>query len=490
MFKTIQATIERDKDYPARQYRLDVLSRVLNGTFYDGMTYEFHQEEIEGTGEYVPLRSRRPSVRYALCRTVVEDSVSLLFSEGHFPAIQTESEKTREALLDIVKETMLNATMIDAATKGSVGSVCLFLRVIRARVFITAEETQFLTPTWDPEAPDTLKKVTERYKVKGHLLKDGGYAVPDDKLEAQFWFQRDWTDTQEVWYEPVEAAPDAPPPTIDSPRTVTHSLGFVPCVWVRNLPGGDRTDGACTFPVEAIDCQIEIDYQLSQAGRGLKYSSDPTLMLKEPAAPNDSRIVKGAGSALVVGEKGDAKLLEINGTAVAAVLDYVRGLRELALESAHGNRANADKLNAAQSGRAMELMNQALIWLADKLRISYGEGALLDLLRMIVAASQKYPLKLKDGTDIGTLDMRAALSLRWPAWYAPTYADKLSQAETLSTARAAGVLSQETAVKAIATDYDIEDVAKEITAINADALPPSLQPPPSNTTEPAPAADD
>ena len=32
---------------------------------------------------------------------------------------------------------------------------------------------------------------------------------------------------------------------------------------------------------------------------------------------------------------------------------------------------------AAQSGRALELMNQGLIWLADNLRVSYGEGALL-----------------------------------------------------------------------------------------------------------------
>jgi hypothetical protein len=58
-------------------------------------------------------------------------------------------------------------------------------------------------------------------------------------------------------------------------------------------------------------------------------------------------------------------------------MDWVKGLREIALEGAGGSRANADKLSAAQSGRAMELMNQALIWLADKLRISYGEGALL-----------------------------------------------------------------------------------------------------------------
>ena len=145
--------------------------------------------------------------------------------------------------------------------------------------------------------------------------------------------------------------------------------------------------------VPAIETQIEIEYQLSQAGRGLKYSSDPTLLIKEPAT-TDSEIIKGAGNALIVSEKGDARLLEIGGTASAAVIEYVRTLRELALESVHGNRANADRLTAAQSGRALELMNQGLIWLADNLRVSYGEGALLSLARMVLGASQIYQLRV------------------------------------------------------------------------------------------------
>ena len=173
---------------------------------------------------------------------------------------------------------------------------------------------------------------------------------------------------------------------IDEARSVQHGLGFVPMVWIRNLPGqsstGDIVDGACTFRA-GIETQIEIEYQLSQAGRGLKYSSDPTLLIKEPVT-TDSEIIKGAGNALIVSEKGDARLLEIGGTASAAVIEYVRTLRELALESVHGNRANADRLTAAQSGRALELMNQGLIWLADNLRVSYGEGALLSLARMVL----------------------------------------------------------------------------------------------------------
>ena len=363
------------------------------------------------------------------------------------------------------------------------------MRVLLGRVFVTSSETQFLAPSWNPQAPDMLVMVTERRKVPGEQLIANGYPTLDAR--ETYWFQREWTDAQEVWYVPqlLSDARDGKAPVVDAANTIAHGLGFVPCIWVRNLPGGDTTDGGCTFPDEAIDCQIEIDYQLSQSGRGLLYSGDPMLMIKEPAGSGDS-LIKGAGNALVVSEKGDAKMLEINGTAVDAVLEYVRALRDLGLESAHGNRTNADKLSAAQSGRAMELMAQSLVWLADKLRISYGEGALIDLLRMIVLASQRYPLKLKDGTSIGKLPADKPVSLRWPAWFAPTYADRQSQAETLATARGAGLLSQETSVKSLAADYDIEDVQAEIAAINADEPMPSLAPPPTDTAKPDGNAND
>ena len=166
--------------------------------------------------------------------------------------------------------------------------------------------------------------------------------------------------------------------------------------------------------------------------------------------------------------------MEINGTAADAVLNYVRGLRELALESMHGNRANADKLSAAQSGRAMELMNQSLIWLADRLRTSYGDEGVLQLLRMIRRASQKIALKTADG-DVGSISAAAEITLRWPKWFAPTYADSLTEAQTLETAVAAGLLSQETAVKAIAPSYDVEDPAAELALIKSEQAEAAAQ---------------
>lgn len=471
MFATITATVPQDRDYPPRAWRLDCLRRVLNGTLYDKLPYQFHQERkgADNDGEYIPIAARQPSVRYGLCRMVVEDSVSLLFGEGRFPGITCDDDTLRRVLGDIVAETMLNRVMLDAALRGSIGSVVILMRVLRGRLFFEVMDTPYLTPLWQREAPDTLETVTERRKVRGALLRDQGYDISDDDLTADFWFIRCWDATEEIWFEPLPVTAVGVPPRRDAVRSVAHNLGFVPMVWIRNLPGGDDIDGACTFRL-AIETNIEIDYQLSQAGRGLKYSSDPTLLLKEPAT-SDGNLVRSASSAIVVSADGDAKMLEINGTASSAVIEYVRTLRELALETVHGNRSNADRVSAAQSGRAMELLYAPLISLADNLRVSYGQDALLRLVRMVIAASHIYPLKVF-GQPIAALPQGQRLSLKWGPWFSATYADKTQQAQAIATARTAGVMSTQTAVSELAPNYDVADVANELARIGRDGSGP------------------
>lgn len=459
MFELICKFIAEDADYPERTRTLDIYKKVLDGTIYDGLPYEF-QDERTGGGEYVPLRLRKPSVRYALSRIVVEDLVALLFSEGHFPTIDCDGIELRQIIANIVKECRLNEVMVDAAIRGAVGSAALLLRVLRGRLFVTAMDTLYLTPKFDPMEPDTLKSVTERYKVRGSVLAAEGYDIADQS--AQYWFMRVWDTEWERWYDPVPVG-TGDVPSEDVGRSVRHALGFVPMVWVRNLPGGDQVDGNCTFRA-AIDTSIEIDYQLSQAGRGLKYSSDPTLLIKEPAGL-DGEMIRGAANALVLSEKGDARLLEIGGTASQAVIEYVRILRELALESVHGNRVDASRLSAATSGKAMELMSQGLVWLADNLRVSYGEGALLNLIRMILKASHRYKLRVQ-GCEVENLDVNAQISLTWPRWFAQTAQDREADARTLQTLSSSGQISRETALKSIADTYDIEDIGAEISRIN------------------------
>ena len=469
MYKTIQKNWPKDKDLPQRAFVLEMRRRVLDGELYDRQRHPFHFE-MNDAGEYVPLRERRPSVRNNLCRTVVDDSVSLLFSEGNFPTLEMDGAERKTALLRLTKELRLNEVMIDAATRGAVGSVAILLRVLECRAFLNVMDTTYLTPQWNNAAPDTLISVTEKRKVDGKALQAAGYAITDDDGATLFWFQRVWDVNGETWFLPWKVAEDAmTTPAVDAEKSISHQLGFVPIVWIRNLPGGDEIDGKCTFPDEAIDTQIEIDYQLSQAGRGLKFMSDPTLVIRNEASAG-APMVKGAANAIMVGHDGDAKLLEISGDSTTAVMSYVTHLREVALEAMHGNRASNEKMSAAQSGRAMELLNQALIWLADRLRISYGEGAILDLMSMIVRASNKIALQFKDGSAVGEFDVNSHLSLRWPQWFAPSLQDLSLRAATLVTLCEAGLLSRASAIGILCSEYDIENPAVETVLIEAEMV--------------------
>jgi hypothetical protein len=490
MWKSLRDQHPKDPDLPDRAHTVGCLTAVLDGTQYDVLPYSFHTEKNEAE-EYIPLRQRRPSVRFALCSAVVDDSVGLLFSEEHFPTVTSENADAAETLERIAKDSYLNEVMIDAATRGSVGSAAVLLRVLKNRLFFSVMNTQFLMPIWKADAPDTLAKVVELYKTKGRALKALGYPIADDDAAKDFWFRREWDAGAESWFAPMPVSKDNDPEkmAVDASRSVSHKLGFVPVVWMKNLPGGDDIDGKCTF-AKAIDTNIEIDYLLSQGGRALKYASDPTLLIKEPATGQGGALVKGAGNAITVGADGDAKLLEMSGDGTNALLEYVRLARQVALESIHGNKADADKIAAAQSGRAMELMNQALIWLADKLRISYGEKGLLQLYRMIAKASQKAQLVDSEGQKIAPIATDKPFALKWPAWYSPTWSDKLNEANALTALTQGNMLSKETATASLIEQYDVEDLPEELARIakesaEADAAEVAkakqLKPAPDNT---------
>ena len=468
MFDTLCGLVTGFDDYPARAKRLECLRRVRDNELYDALPYEFYQEYSSNAGEYIPLSKRKPTARSCLCRVVVDDSVSFLFGEGRFPNVDCVNETTTETLRSLIKNTRLPQAMSLAATKGSIGSVVVLMRVLKGRVFWSVMDTIYLTPVYDPEAPDKLKTLCEKYKVKGGDLAAMGYAIPADDKNAWFWFEREWDAASETWFVPRKVSrTDTAPRLADAGRTVAHNLGFVPAVWVQNLPGGNEPDGVSSFGA-GIETMIEIDYQLSQAGRGLKYSSDPKMVIKgENSACNE--FVGGASNALMVDADGDAKMLEISGSASTAVVEYVAVLRETALEAMHGNRATPDRTNSAASGRALEIQHHALIRRADMMRSTYGETALIDLLDMLVAASARYPLKYRDGSPVPTM-AASPIALRWPQWFPPGEEEKQTQANTVVALRAGGLMSQETGINVIASNYDIEKIAAELAAIKADEV--------------------
>lgn len=478
MLKQIIKNLRLDKDYSERSHMIDIYTRVLNGELYDDLPYPFCEEQ-DACGDYIPLHRRQPSVNTGLCKTVVDGSVSLLFGNDHFPKITTKDDAITERLNDITEGIGLKKTMMEAALTGSVGSVALFMRIIEGKVDIEVMCTQYLTPEFDHLNPKKIIKLTEKYKVRGEELIELGYKV--DSPRAIYWFKREWDDKEERYYLPYRGNDT---PIIDNERTIKHNLGFVPVVWIKNLPkpspkGRKEVDGACTFS-QAINTVIEIDYLLSQGGRGLKYSSDPLVVFKlkddQHFASNavsvsgdmgtQRKMVKSSNAPFIIGTEDDAKMLEINGLAAKAIIEHVRYLRELAMESMHGNRSHADRVGIAQSGAAMEKLDQALIWLADILRVQYGDDGIIPILEMVIAAAKTTKIFIHDKIlePIESIQM----GLTWPHWYPPSPEDKVQEANAIKSLTDSGNMSHKAAVTSLSNIYPIPDIEAELSEINKD----------------------
>ena len=223
-----------------RSFVLFIYDKVVTNTLYgklgeeNVLQYSFYTESKEaGVDAYIPLDQRRPSAKNNICKKVVDDSTSLLFSEGHFPKIHAEDATTRDALRIIAKNENLNEIMLEAALFGSIGSVAIHLGIVNGELFYLPMKTIFLTPEFDNEKTRVLKSVTEKKQVSGCELVDAGYPIKDDELDEVFWFMRVWDTEEEIYYKPwtdVEASKKNFKLVVDKERTVKHNLGYVPIV--------------------------------------------------------------------------------------------------------------------------------------------------------------------------------------------------------------------------------------------------------------------
>jgi hypothetical protein len=458
--------IKTNKEWDARQVKLYIYSLFYYGQIYDALS-PWNTEYA--SNKYIPLNKRRPCVIYPIPRIIVNDSVGMLFGNSHFPVMRCDDEDTENFIQSINRVSNIKNAMMCAAKIGSLGSVCVIAKVLNSKFHFDVLNTLNVFPVFDKLNPHCLESLTEKVKVTGATLINSGEDLePTDLNKSKiFWMVRKLTKTQEIFYKMAEDKKDWEIGLIeDTEKSSTHNFGFVPAVWIKNLPTVDsEIDGECTFG-SVLDMCVETDYQLSQLARLLRYNSDPTLVIKDPSAIDGQILIKGQG-ALKLGENGDAFLLEMNGQSTKSVIDYVKTLREFAIEATRGNRASPNKMNALHSGKALQMLNSPLISLADELRLSYGNNGLLEIYKLVFAICESNKVEISDiygcyGDLNKTLN---SMILDWPEWYPSTMADNLQESQAIATNMQSGIISRETAISSIAEKYNITDIQKELTDI-------------------------
>jgi len=468
--------LDVDRNCSYREQHLSILKKIYNGTIYDNLAPWFSEYSgNEDSDSYVPLMKRRPGVIYGIPKIIVNESVAMLFGEGHFPFIRGKCQEETRELQKITNECNIKSKMLLAAKKGAIGSVCILIKVLNGKFYLDVLDTIHLTPIFDFQEPSKLIKLTEKIKTRAEVLISKGYSISEEDKNKFFYLEREWNETEEIYYLPYSEEEekqnkDSFKPKIDKKRSCIHDFGFAPAVWIKNTEDDQKIDGECIFE-NIVDICIEIDYQLSQLGRLLRYNSDPTLVVKDPSQMQNKEIIKG--QTMDLGENGDAFYLEMDGKISEAVINYIRCLREFALEVVRGNRANPDKISAIHSGKALQMLNSNLIGLVGEMRLFYGENGLKRILGMIfdIARSGKYKLKTDDISGNNKLAniFIEDVSLEWPDWYPPTPQDDLQEAQALQNYVGAEIISKESALNIIADKYNINDVENELTKIETDS---------------------
>lgn len=418
-----------------RYKRLDLHDRLLDGTFYDHLRFAFY-DEMDGEGgaaRLILMEDKRPSAQFRIPRMVARYCSRKLFAGRHVPRI-VYAKGGDEAKKKIVQDVTALATrtefwrrMLEVVLRGSVGSVAVTFHVDddSDSVSLNVWKAKYCEPTFD-EKGDLIALRVQYQASRAAFEKMGATADDMNPSECStFWYIRDWTPEGETVYKPVPHNHWNPVDGFTdladkkdlvewAEKSRPHDYGMVTGHWFCNLSGGTGVDGACTFE-DAIPDSIELDYNLSQTGRGVRYNSAPQLVI---VGQLKGGLERGPAVALqleagikdqegITTSGGSAQLLEMSGQGTIAALSLIDKLRNFALEQISANRKDAEKMKGPLSGRAMEYLDEDANDLIMELRSSYGEYGCLCLLRKIV------------GVLMPEVDA-SQLSLRWPRLYQPT----------------------------------------------------------------------
>lgn len=468
-FKEIVDKFDKIPGVTPRFLRLYAYERMLDGTFYDDLPFGFSQED--NNGSYIPLQNRRPSTPYNIPRIIVDQTAGLLFSEEQFPNVRCsfdtdevdepkQLQEYEKNIATIIRECNLETIMLDVFEAGNVGSCAILVRGLDDSLpYIEVIPGKNAKPVFDKRNPRKLLAIVQVYPADTQELIEDGYDNINPDLT---YFMRIAVDDEaEIRYRPLPAheyenigGKRNDGTTIEWVETerYEHNFGRCPAVWVKNLSGGKGVDGPCTWGTIADDI-IEIDYLLSQLGRGLRYSQDPMLAIEQgelasvsgnfkplgdPDDDNEDgtnqrdangKLVRSPNNILSV--EGKAKLLEITGGGFDATGKHLERLREWALEVIGGMKSNAHDQGSHQSGRALEILHNNLLLLVKRQRVAYGNNALIPLLRIILTGIQTGEFEIP---GVNVIDPNIPLHLIWNDWKKPSGSDLMNEVQALQIA--------------------------------------------------------
>ncbi len=486
-------------DESPRYRLLDRRQSYYSCTQHDAKTYDFDGRTIVNPGNVlvspmiaeasnqglVPLRDRRPSAPYRLPRVIADTFTNLIFGHQRWPTFRSEDPDTEEFIRALVDAQALRTVMVRARTLGgSTGTVGLSWRYWNGRPRTRVHNAKNLfVHTWADREMLIPAHVSEIYRfTRLEYDRDTRRMV-----DRPYWYRHDWTPAADVAFFEVPIDDTVNPQwQIDPARSYVHGDGEAHFVWIQNLPSDDIStiDGVPDYE-GLYDTFDALDVLYSVLVHGTTLNLDPTLLLKvDPDLLERSGAVqKGSRAALNVGPAGDARYMELQGTAVTAGTALFMKMRESALEVAQCIIPDPNQVGASgTSSVALKVVNAPMLSKADVIREQYDHGMRQLLQQQLRGARRleigeesglylelptRVEVQLQEDDDGITREVEVRVDQKpggsdvvvteWGDYYTPTATDQQLTSATLTQLTASKLLAQEVGA----------DLAARVMRINA-----------------------
>jgi len=451
--------------YTQREAQFNTASRYYWGRQYDDLE--------PWTTSNCPLRDKAPSVQVGLTKKAVNKVNAHLFGEGHQPHWKIEdsrnagktSEALDEALQDVFERSGLKRRYLELGRLGTLhGTAAIGFHLFDGGRFDT-EVLQAGTskPTFGSD--DRVRAIDLGLDFDDLLELDEFWRTfEEDEVsgnrDREIWHRRTWTTQQTIEYQPLDVR-DAQatgasrledlPWVEDAEQTQSHDLGFVPAEWITPIPVAHDIDGAPIVDASEFKLEDEINYTLSQTGRGIRYNQEPTKVFTNVDANASDPVRVGADNTLMVsadpeaGGNAGASLLEMTGNGAVVAMDYSRMVRNLFNEIVQVVDHDPQQFAGALSGVALERLLYPMVLRVENLRPEY-EHKLGRLLRKMLEADKV------TGAD------NMVVSALWPPVVSPTAQDLQMYTTAVVELESVGIIDQKKAVEVLSPFLDIEDV--------------------------------
>lgn len=435
------------------------------------------------SGQTFPLKFRKPTTPYYLVRVIVNRFTGLLFSKKRSPKLLVRDDpRTEDWVGAFAAATRLWSRMIMARTYGgAMGSVGIGFKFVGGRPVVEVHDPRWSKPKFKDTDSGELRELEKRYMYPDATVDRKTGAV----VQGDFWYRRVIDEEEDVVWPrvPVEKGvePDWEDPRYRVIRTV-HGFGFVPVVWIQNHEVQGSEDG--WSDAEGIYDMVEgIDRLHAQAFRGIVANCDPTLVVASDNEGFEDGVRKGSDNALWTERGGGATYLEISGTGPTVAMNLAAKLREHALEVAQCV-LDTNFAGPARSEQEVSANYSSMLETADKLREQYGVG-IQRFFELVLRAVRKMempsaveaepgrvevvsrrvelpPRVEKSGGGVQKFEREVGegelVELQWPAYAEPSRSDAAAAVSTAASAKTGGLVDVQTAVRYVASFFQIEDV--------------------------------